>query len=124
MLHIYRRAMSQSSITVEQQMTVAYVERLIEHNKQRGGYVPKIYNRPLSVYKCEYCGNNFGSRVQTSKCEECKKREAVYRTLIHKVKRTGKHSDRLAEIEEYYTIQERRGLKVPKIFLKHRGELL
>lgn len=123
LLYSYKRAMMQSSVTVEQQLVIKRVSKMIEENKRRGGYVPKFYAQKPAKRRCEYCGCEFISKVKTSKCEECRKLEATYRTLLRYADKAKKPSKRLIEIEDHYATQIALGFKAPKLYLERREAL-
>ena len=123
LLYACKRAMMQSSVTIEQQLVIKRVSKMVEENKRRGGYVPKFYTQRSAKHRCEYCGCEFISRVKTSKCEECRKREATYRALLHYADKAKKPSKRLIELEDFYATQLALGFKAPKLYLERREAL-
>lgn len=120
---MYRRALHLGFKTEKQQKVKYIVEKQIKHNLEHGGYVPSYYNAEEVNQQCAYCGLSFKSKIQMNKCPECTKLEEQYRTLVHYYNETGIEKPQLTKLELYYLNMQRRGLKVPKAFLKRREEL-
>lgn len=110
---LYRRYQDMTKHTERQRQVMRKVDRMVEHNKKIGGYVPKWYRRQPEKKVCVACAEVFysGTNVQ---CETCLRVESNYRTM----RRRGKVTPTITKTEALYHRRFHLGRHVPKVFIE------